>query len=111
MTTLTEFLLARIEEDEAAAQVRTISRRMINGVMTDVPIMARRGAWAWSPARVLAECEAKRQLIDEITGDAHRIHGEWGVGPMDYDPSGLCIMAAVYADHPDFDEAWRPDAG
>jgi hypothetical protein len=59
------------------------------------------------PARVLAECEARRRIV--------RLHGnDWNprgkcqvcdeVGPCDT----LCALALPYVDHPDYDEAWRP---
>jgi hypothetical protein len=45
------------------------------------------------PARTLREVEAKRKILDQYLG--------WPV------PT-LCLLALPYADHPDFDEAWRP---
>lgn len=60
----------------------------------------------WHPARVLAECEAKRRIVEE--------HGV--IDPCDaHDPMTgraepcptLLDLASVYADHPDFDPAWR----
>ena len=56
MSNITEFLLARIAEDEQAAQVRTVSHRMIGGKMVDIPRTRRR--LGLSPERVLAECAA-----------------------------------------------------
>jgi hypothetical protein len=70
------------------------------------------------PARVLAEVEAKRRILDEIVPrmneiDDH-IHGEWGVGPIDpstYESLGLLrLLAAPYADHRDYQPEWAPDA-
>ena len=92
MSNITEFLLARIAEDEQAAQVRTVSHRMIGGKMVDIPMHNAPGLWAWSPERVLAECAAKRQIITQcgwIT--VQRI---WAT--------------TLYADHPDYREEWRP---
>ena len=49
----------------------------------------------WDPARVLAECEAKRRLI--------------ALGEKDsYWDDVLRILALPYADHPDYREEWRP---
>jgi hypothetical protein len=80
------------------------------------------------PARVLAECEAKRRLIDDAFVDAHIIDGEWGCGhtaeqirsadmkhPDDCDGISaandvLRILASVFRDHPDFDPAWSVTA-
>jgi hypothetical protein len=103
MTTLTEFLLARIAEDEDVAQ------------------MAPPGPWKvrYGPARVLAECEAKRQIVANT--DKSNVE-RWG-GPLDGQASSedgparaywrgqeyVCsILAAVYADHPDYREEWKP---
>src|SRR5690606_17844004 len=63
------------------------------------------------PARVLAECQAKRAIVEHILvqmrdeptmtrGRAHR-----GLTPWAYT---LRLFAAVYADHPDYQEEWRP---
>lgn len=69
------------------------------------------------PARVLAECEAKRRIVA-----AHPVvqHGTDGRGPEDewecrkcYEyPASWCTtlraLALPYADHPDYREEWRP---
>jgi uncharacterized protein DUF6221 len=68
----------------------------------------------WDPARVLAECATKRRLITE-----HRpIDGMCGHCSQDEEqpaPVGwwvptpcetLLALAAIYADHPDYDPAW-----
>lgn len=103
MTTLTEFLLARIAEDEARARTMT-------------PVTA---DWAtWGPERMLVECEIKRRVVqehpnlnayldpehwvcarcqDRYSHDAHR----WPC------PT-LLILALPYGDHPDYDKLWRP---
>ena len=47
----------------------------------------------WDPARVLAECEAKRQLIERV-------------GNPDW--AGFRILALPYADHPDYQQEWKP---
>jgi hypothetical protein len=54
----------------------------------------------WDPARVLAECEAKRLLLQREPCD------DTGVGD---DPCHhLRALAVPYADHPDYREEWRP---
>lgn len=103
--TITEFLLARIAEDEATAQLE-----IEDGYGSYIDS-------GWPATRVLAECEAKRAIVelwsdndgDDMTRNAYGDHamlelgGEkamhWGV---------LRILAAMYADHPDYEEAWRP---
>lgn len=111
--TITEFLLARIAEDEASVEDWTEAGswglaepgRMWVDTMGR-PIYAPR-------ARVLAECKAKRAIIDmwsiqmsepmfEDDGPPVPLGGQ---GPETYYET-LCILASVYADHPDFDPAW-----
>lgn len=101
--TLTEFLTARIAEDE-----RLVSE--YPSLTPDFPPKWELGLYFEGsiamaltvPAdRVLAECEAKRRIIDLLT-DAYGgtiSHGATRV---------LSALAAVYAEHPNYDEAWRP---
>ncbi|MFJ4107945.1 DUF6221 family protein [Oerskovia enterophila] len=115
--TLTEFLLARIDEDgrrlDAPAFMESDSTRGPGwGDRGDCPICgkyqfegtesATEDAWyehaedTHRRSRVLAECEAKRLLVAEVL-------------PMrpDYDPLYVQkVLALPYADHPDYDEAW-----
>lgn len=98
--TLTEFLLARIAEDEAAA--RQQAALLNSGAVFDMHT-----AWdvgPGDPARVLAECDAKRTLLNDATLNyGLRTSGE----PSIFHERVLRIMAAPYADHPDFREEWR----
>jgi len=93
---LTDFVRARIAEDEAAARKYPelgwdrdrweLGFAFDRGYSepTDVTI---------DPARVLAECEAKRLLIERV-GNPH-----W---------AGFNILALPYADHPDYRQEWKP---
>ncbi|MCB9376995.1 MAG: hypothetical protein H6515_14165 [Microthrixaceae bacterium] len=103
--TLTDFLLARIAEDEAAVQ----GARIADG-----------------PARVLAECEAKRRIValvePEWTEDGRVAY--WEPALMRYRHARdfpvldhsyirawedvLRVLALPHADHPDYDDGWRP---
>lgn len=129
--TITEFLLARIAETQARAEEAKTHD------------LGDPGAALWqdvNPARVLAECEAKRRIVE--------FHQNWPVlveGPTTFehrpDPGAsvdtfamqasrqlawlteqeyrkrfgdepptaqmLKALASVYADHPDYDPAWR----
>jgi hypothetical protein len=115
MMTLTEFLLARIAEDEEAAQGATIEpvgsgRTWFDGWSDAHPVGRHIGRWA--PARVLAECEAKRLIVN--------LH--WPGHDEEPDPEGGCVecgeirghcltrlyLAIPYADHPQFQPEWRP---
>ena len=107
--TLVEFLEARIAEDEAEA-------KPMAGLDDDD-----RGGWAIVYAeRVLAECAAKRAILE--------MHGPvkdegWKSGedndflwcgscgsiddsPWPYPCGTLQALAAVYADHPDYQQEW-----
>ena len=104
--TLTEFLLARIAEDAAEANKA--------GSFTpwDRPYERDNyGHLTVQPARVLAECEAKRRIVELASqyvqpSDAHDPGFNGGANHVGY--NALRTLAAVYADHPDFREEWRP---
>lgn len=81
--TLTEFILKRTAEDSADA--------MAGWRWKSLPV----GEYERLQARVLAECEAKRRIVEEAP--------LWGCGRT----MGK-ILAAVYADHPDYREEWSP---
>ena len=119
MSTLTDFLLARIAEDEEDARAadgpRWIHEDKVvtfeafgpdsDYVDASAPIYVDtrangRHIVRWSPARALAECEAKRQIV----GYAAPADGP---GRAWYQFT-LLRLALPYAGHPDYDEAWRP---
>jgi hypothetical protein len=117
--TLVEFLTAQLDEDEAAASGLhdiALCKLAIYG-----PADPR---WGWEcdcgqPARVLAEVDAKRRILElhRASTDHHADKdpycvGCWEAGGLDGAPSHPCptlrLLALPYADHPDYDEAWRP---
>lgn len=119
--TLTEFLLARIAEDEALALRITPGRQAKNGrwnrgsiqdqaVRTIDPLHADHMG-RHDPARVLAECDAKRYIVDIHSG-WHTCPDEDAVEDDDATEPAPCltlrILAAVYAGHPDYRQDWRP---
>lgn len=99
--TITEFLLARIADDEAEATAAH---------------WARCGSMGWDdstpcdcglPERTLAECEAKRRIVaDRVRIDRSANEDEWSMGYSDANHDALRALAAVYADHPDYNPAW-----
>jgi hypothetical protein len=167
--TITEFLLARITEDEVVAREAMhvtgddLTSYQI-GEWWEKPEHGRVYAGHWhkvaqagaalseppvfntaalphiarhDPARVLAECEAKRQIVARASrsvvrtnsarpspfGSLSLTEGRYYDGDRDVtdeyyawhavdgepeDPQTLRTLAAVYADHPDFDPAWQP---
>jgi hypothetical protein len=119
--TLTEFLLARIAEDEALAvtclrvdsDVSSLHGWVeMGGEDTDtaVALFSR-----FNPARVLAECEAKRQIIELhhvfLAGGQRepfcRECSKEGVyNVVDYPCQTLRALAQPYARRPDFRQEW-----
>lgn len=127
---LAEFLLARIAEDE-------LTRDEIHRTAPfecDVVFNARVDpTFGWTctcgvPARVLAECEAKRRIVEHCRPTYAVLYREserllahafdqdqmqtvassdlmW---PHDGAEPTLRTLATVYADHPDYREEWRP---
>jgi hypothetical protein len=106
VTTLADFLLARVAEDEKAARkwcgdpnwsdvVKSSMHRVlagavpvISGAETALPHVAR-----WDPARVLSECRAKRNPVEWAdAGGNHFV---------------LCQLAVPYEGHPAYCEDWR----
>lgn len=122
--TITEFLEARIAEDETEAGAASVS--MHGKIHED------RGDWSmyvlgaerdstnaqddfivkWWPYHVLAECAAKRAIIH-----LHRA-AQWfsvphgcvtcrvSAMPVQFPCDTLKSLAAVYADHPDYLKEW-----
>lgn len=141
--TIVEFLEARIAEDEAAAlpfrnelgETKQWRCDDIGGVVRYVgrmefglpDLLAKfdthlEGAHVerWDPARVLAECAAKRAILELhgpvedkgwISGKDHDYLWCGSCGTLDDSPTPfpcetLGALAAVYSDHPDYDKDW-----
>lgn len=120
MNDLAEFLLARIAEDEADARESDLNRW--RGHVFDVDV----NGW-FNPPRVLAECEAKRQVVAAYLNEKTRrdaYQSEDARAGEDEEQAirrrssaartrGLEIalerLALPYADHPDFRPEWRLD--
>ena len=133
--TLTEFLLQRIGEDEAAARAGISSQadpengwglietRGFAGLTLSPHVghiherVQGEHIIRWHPARVLAECEAKRRIVeaaDEATGLDMQVDSEFRVGFRDTSTEPylgdviLRALALPYADHPDYRGEWKP---
>ena len=114
--TITEFLLARIAEDEAQAR-RGFShpRRWVIVAVPGMPDGVPNGI---SCTAVLAECRAKRAIVEQH--QPMRLHPDqvaYGMLPRCSECGGksvrlvhpcptLRILAAVYVDHPDYQQEW-----
>ena len=92
---LTDFLLARIAEDEAAFRW---------GRLTPDPDDPAYGILRWDDERGRAECEAKRRIVE--ASEHHARYDDGALG--DHCRANLALLAAVYVDHPDFREEWKP---
>lgn len=128
MNALVEFLGARVDEDFEAVR-RVIGVNVMAAVQDGVPVPRwvpspknEAGVWdtnrqprvkfAWprerdhiirhDPARVLAEIEAKRALVDEFERCGPNTEGYSGLR------FAVAVIATVYADHPDYREEWKP---
>lgn len=119
--TLTEFLLARIAEDEAVALEATS------------PDYAGGGYGLELGGLVLAECEAKRLLIADLTSERHEVVDDcWytcAAATEEHDGGDCCdesrgedcdcgldnrvvrrlgLLALPYADHSNYRREWKP---
>jgi hypothetical protein len=104
VTTLAEFILARIAEDEAAVPASHLEDDWSTGYDMDAEMMLVR------VDRWLAECAAKRRLV-ELHSRAHHCDDEatggtgW-VWEFETCPT-LRLLALPYASHPDYQaEEW-----
>jgi hypothetical protein len=127
--TLTEFLEQRIAEDEATAESAlhlTRERWWVDG-----PARQSGKWWVYAtgekfndravaehiarhdPRRVLAECEAKREIVRRARRERGRYEQTGGNlgNPIEavvaYE-TVVRALAAVYSDHPDYRDEWRP---
>lgn len=142
--TLAEFLLGRIEEDEAEAQAaspgpwRTSAEQdevlAVDGILVcdgfalsgPQTRATTRHIALHDPVRVLAECAAKRAIVDQCRDryaiayreserllasafNQEAVHLEGSRGPI-WPHKGaemiLHALASAYSDHPDFDPGW-----
>lgn len=90
MTALTDFLLARIDEDWRMAVVEATLRN-------DDPYWGSGESSKWerriTPERLLDECESRRHIV---------------VNAMQPCQWVLRYLAAPYANHPDYRQEWKP---
>ena len=126
--TLTDFLLARIAEDEAptwklipyacppgcCAPEGWVGHRCLicdeesyGGTVEAITEIAEEHAEkVHRRARVLAECEAKRRIVEMQWHHLGVDDYAWGM--EEAKRQILAELALPYADHPDYREEWRP---
>ena len=113
MNELTEFLLARIAEDEDLAdrsiQVGDQGAALVSFGSKDSPPVL-----VMHPARVLAECAAKRAIIEQAQDatDLDKYATDDWPEPRNLATQPYCgdvilrALASVYKDHPDYRQEW-----
>jgi len=98
--TIDEFLAARIAEDEAEARQAPTRDHLGDDRRFYADAGPHRDNWGlWTfhvpPARILAECGAKREALWWYVNDDHVVM-----------EATIKAMAAVYSDHPDYRQEW-----
>lgn len=108
MDRMVEFLLERISEDEEAAN--GVNRGLFNSRVALFPGDLYPLVIRQHPARVLAECKAKRRIVEdfEILNRDHRVTHDPTTEARRFQARiAMARIAEVYADHPDYDPEWR----
>lgn len=100
MVTIVEFLQARIDEDEERAGSGWSSLGNTRWERDNY------GRSMLTPAAVLAECAAKRAIIDSCRVD-HEDSLTRNDDTVELATVVLYALAAVYSDHPDYQESWN----
>jgi len=103
MPDLTEFLLARIAEDEAKARHARDWLAPIGAHGAQVA-----GEWVYDPGRVLAECDAKRRIVAGCSAVLFHSRSAVTAQARTNAEATMRLLALPYADHEGFREEWRP---
>jgi len=114
MSDLETFIRARLGEDALLAEADwspvTITAEVEVGTdgRSGEPVMAPVFTRAWTPERMLREVEAKRAILGKyeraLTAQGFSPAADAYVSDMEWTAR---ILAAVYRDHPDYDETWK----
>lgn len=124
---LIAFLRARLDEDERLARAAADEVEVVGGSWDGAAhIMLARASYddtadhfaRHDPARVLAEVDAKRQIVDTRSAIRERLSYWQSQEHETFEAMAradlhrlddvLSILATAYADHPDYREEWRP---
>lgn len=120
VVSITDFLLARIAEDESMAVAEQSADQDGNGKAAELGAHAARLV---GPARVLAECRSRRGILAE-----HPAAPQWGPGDQQIIICDQCSellapgrhllvaypcptvrhLAAVYSEHRQYRDEWQP---
>lgn len=120
MSDLTDFLLARIAEDEevarAAGPAPWIHARNEESVLDFqahrvTPVRTEHAnnvhVHLWAPTRVLAECETKRRIVELATEHERLRLDQRHEGSATALHDVLQLLAQPYASHSDYSEDWQ----
>jgi hypothetical protein len=99
--TLAEFLAARLDEDEAAAKAVTFRSRFTARVLREVAAGRKILAYGQEAQAKLDRAVAHPE--DFAPGDAGLYVGKAAASRM-----AMRHLAAIWSDHPDWDDAWHP---
>lgn len=116
------FLLARIAEDQrlaAGAAAVTGQGEWDGSLLGDLPVDVAAHVAHHDPARVRADCTARRRLVlacRDVRPDLHLLGArpeglDFPLPPTDQHQLAaltLALLALPYAAHPDYRAAWRP---
>jgi len=119
MSDLVEFLRARLDEDLAALpSVPYFVTIGSDGTTTQGDAVP---PGLWGPSRIQAEIAAKRRIVDlhrpDPTDDGsveccfcsfHEQYEGFNDVSEEWPCEHLRLLALPFADHPDYDESWRP---
>jgi Family of unknown function (DUF6221) len=107
---LTNFLLSRIAEDEAVARAAEVSEGNVVEIFDSGPGTVGDHYGQHGPSRVLADCDAKRRIVEHVQGVGGDAGDPAGVEPESLPMAThvLRLLALPFADHPDYREEWRP---
>ena len=106
--TLTEFLKREIAADEAVARRAQRGYQHVFGIPHYFTANSDTSV-AMNPRVALAECEAKRRIVEEWHAATEAVFDEWSAGEAYGLEVAVKHFAQVFADRPGFDPAWRLD--
>ncbi len=108
--TLTDFLLSRVAEDEDVARAAEASDGDLDGFLNAGSESLGDHYLRHRPGRVLADCDAKRRIVEHLQGIADNAGDPPGTEPENLAmvTHVLALLALPYAGHADYREEWRP---
>jgi hypothetical protein len=98
----TTYMLSADDDNEPIADFRPDPWEHKDGDQPVFAANAYHGA-RWQPRRVLAECEAKRLIVEFCVDHDNQGLNQGGATYL------LQCLALTYADHFNYDESWRPE--